>query len=93
MGTELSVRCGILYPLHYLPLLREIWLVILDDNARLVAFVVTNVIRNSIFTPIAPVGKMEEIMVAGSLKTDHPGLIIISIPLQIQIQIKNQILL
>ena len=100
MGTMLSARCGLAYPLHCLPLLRATWLVIMDDNAMTVAFVITNVIPNSIFAPIVPVGATEDIMVAESLKTNHPGLIpipiiipipiLLLIPTQIQIQIKIQ---
>ena len=86
MGTELSTRCGIPYPLHYLPLLRETWLVILNDNAILVAFVVMNVIPNSIFSQIAPISAMEEIMVA------HPGIIKILPPLPILLPTKIQIM-
>ena len=60
-------------------------MVILYDNAMLVAFIVTNVIPNSIFAPIAPVRTMREIMMA------HPGLNLISIILTIPIVLPNQI--
>ena len=73
------------YPWQYLTLLRETCLVIMDDNTMLLAFVVMNAIPNSIFSPIAPIGAMEEIMVS------HPGLIPIPILLSIPIMIKNQI--
>ena len=93
MGTELSAICGIPYPLHYITLMRSTWMVILDNNVMLLAFFVTNVIPDSIFAPISPVGAMEEIMVAVYLKTYRPVLIPIQIllPTQIQIQIQAQI--
>ena len=88
MGTLISTICGFTYPLHYLPILRETWLVIIDENTILMAFVVTNVILNSIFSPIAPVGAMKEIMVA--ILVAHPGIFPIIILLTITILLPTQ---
>ena len=99
MGNASSAICKLPYPLHYLTLLRTNCMAILDDNTMLTAFVVTNVIPNSIFSLNAPVNKMEEIMVA--IMVAHLGLTAIIIlllspillPNKIQIQTQTQILL
>ena len=85
IGTVLSARCGLTYPLYYLPLLRETCLVILDNNKIMVAFVVTNVILNSIFSQISPIGSMEEIIMS------HPGLIPILLPIPIMLPTQIQV--
>ena len=64
---------------------------IIDNNAMLVAFVVTNLISNSIFDPISPISEMEEIIVAGSLKSDRPGLTTIPILLTVKILLLTKI--
>ena len=69
------------------------------ENTMRMAFVITNVTPNSIFSPIEPVGAMEEIMVA--IMVAHLGLTAIIIlllspillPNKIQIQTQTQILL
>ena len=85
MGTALSAICGLTYPLHYPPLLRATWMVIMDDNAMLMAFISTDIITNSIFFPIAPVNAMEDTMVATIVA--HPVLIPIEIAIATAIAI------
>ena len=58
---------------------------ILDDNAVLVTLVVKNVIPNSVFSTIAPVGTIEDIMV------EHPVLIPILLPAKIQIMVAGSL--
>ena len=91
MGTELSTRYGMPYLLNYLLMLRATWLVIPKKNAMLVAFIVTNVIQNSIFALIFPIYEMEKIMTKGSLKTNHLGPITIPIPILLPTQTKIKI--
>ena len=83
--TALSSRYGLTYPLHLIPLLRSTYLVILNNNTMLMDFVVTNVIMDSIFSPIVPIGAMEDIMVA--IMVEHPVIIPILLPTQIKVRI------
>ena len=85
METVSFARCGLPYPIHRLPLLRATWMVILDDNPMLVAFVVMNAIPNSIFSLISPFNTIGEIIVA------HLGLIPIPILLSVSILLQNKI--
>ena len=51
----------------------------------LMDFVVTNVIMDSIFSPIVPIGAMEDIMVA--IMVEHPVIIPILLSNQIKVRI------